>query len=307
MFASSSSKQLIYSTAVAAVGKGVAHAAYSSFNSSRTEDVLQHEDGPFMTRIRPSRAPTEENGGSATYTMLLTKASPLSDADNSRNAFHNNAKMLEKTSSGISLSLDSMQLTAVINRSFSAPSIYQQSSSLPIENTTNSSRDQMPTERDLLLIILVPIAVVIAIIAVIVLLRIYWKKKQLRNRASKLERSVENSLSWFEAFDMQHSLGTWGVMNDLSEPAEFSIPMGPLSVNNLAFDNYKTTIEDSMMDRYSTKSILGRDFSQIKRGSEVHPSDHAFHKGFDLEKAKSKQISRSIHVNTGAEFESTGT
>jgi len=149
--------------------------------------------------------------------------------------------------------------------------------------------------------------VVIAIIAVIVLLRIYWKKKQLRNRASKLERSVENSLSWFEAFDMQHSLGTWGVMNDLSEPAEFSIPMGPLSVNNLAFDNYKTTIEDSMMDRYSTKSILGRDFSQIKRGSEVHPSDHAFHKGFDLEKAKSKQISRSIHVNTGAEFESTGT
>ena len=140
MLASTSSKQLIYSKAVAA-----AHAAYSNFSSSGTEEARRHEDGPLMTRISPSRAPTEENGGSATHTMLLTKASPLSDTENSRNAFHNNAKMFEKTSSGISLSLDSMQFTAVMNRSFSVQPIYQQSSSLPIGNTTNSSREPMQT------------------------------------------------------------------------------------------------------------------------------------------------------------------
>ena len=112
-------------------------------------------------------------------------------------------------------------------------------------------------------------------------------------------------MSWFEAFDLQHSAGNWGVMNDLSEPAEFSIPMGPLCMNNFTFDRYKTTMEDSMLDRYSTKGILSRDFSQIKRGSEVHPAERVFPKGFEIEKSKVKQVSRSTHVNTGAEFETT--
>ena len=126
-------------------------------------------------------------------------------------------------------------------------------------------------------------------------------------RARKLERNVETNLSWFEAFDLQHTVGNWAVMNDLSEPTEFAIPMGPLCMNNFAFDNYNTTMEDSMMDRYSTKSILGRDFNSIKRGSEIHPAERVFSKGPESEKTKVKPALKSTHVNTGAEFETTST
>lgn len=122
-------------------------------------------------------------------------------------------------------------------------------------------------------------------------------------RARKLRRNLETNLSWFDAFDLQHTVGNWGVVNDQGDPAEFAIPMGPLCMNNFAFENYNTTLEDNMLDRYSTKSILGRDFSNMKRGSEIHPADQVFRRSFEVEKTRGKAVLQATHVNTGADFE----
>lgn len=122
-----------------------------------------------------------------------------------------------------------------------------------------------------------------------------------------MDRNVETNISWFDVFDLQLTVGNWGAMNDLSEPTDFAIPMGPLCMNNFAFENYNNAVEDSMLDRYSTKSILGRDFNHLRRSSEIHPAERALSKGFELERARTKAVFKSTHVNSGAEFETTCT
>ena len=99
-------------------------------------------------------------------------------------------------------------------------------------------------------------------------------------------------------------------MNELNEPADFSIPMGPLCMNNFAFENYDATLVDSIMEKYSTKRNLNRDFhhKEKRRRSDVYPARHIYNQRFDLESdTKASNLPALQHVNPAADIELSST
>ncbi|XP_065062589.1 uncharacterized protein LOC135689331 isoform X2 [Rhopilema esculentum] len=251
----------------------------------------------MSTSILPSFAPLQ---GRNQYQKTAELLQTLSSITEPESLFNISFKTMPVT---LSISTSSENLYAFA-KSAAHVTIRPNFSSVKTKDANEITKMALNPDRGWMITVLIPVIIVLFIGTLIVLVCL-WKKQNRRKRARKWNSNAENSLSWFEAFELPHAVGNSNVMNDFNEPADFSIPMGPLCINNFAFESYDATTEDSMMERYSMKNKHRKDFHNPRRRSDVHPTEQVFSRTVDTDKQKSNQALKNTHFITGADFDNS--